>query len=513
MSVQLMIELAWKSMLCASVALLALRLFRARAASEKSMIAHLGLLALLLLPLGVVGLPDLEFSAPASVAAMLPEAARVADGAIVEAVATEAAPVDWEALLLALYLVPAAALLLGLAIGVIRLHIIKARSEVLVDERWLMALARAQHRLAFKHGAALLRSGELNSPVSWGVVRPVIIVDPAAADDTARAEAIIAHELAHVVRLDWLKMLVGRLAVSLFWFNPLVWMLARQCHHLCEEATDDAVLRADIPSADYAELLLGAARHANRSALLPANGVAPGRSSLARRIAHVLDGSRPRGATRLGWAAASVAAALSVNGVIAAAEPIMATAGIAVFVNQAGERAADELDRIGNPHTRALAEAIRSRDWSRRGMKGPEGSTSFDVPAAVEPLLGALRDDDPRVRRIALWGLSEMRPTPGDRATGPVAVLLSDPDDAVRAQAARALGDFQATYQALQISRLLQDESPRVRMQAAHALGDLQNPASRPALEAAGADPDPAVRGKAAWALREVAEAEDMIPR
>ncbi len=65
-------------------------------------------------------------------------------------------------------------------------------------------------------------SDDLVSPVSWGVMRPVILLDSRALAATDEAEAIIAHELAHVARLDWAKLLVARIATALFWFNPFV---------------------------------------------------------------------------------------------------------------------------------------------------------------------------------------------------------------------------------------------------------------------------------------------------
>ena len=118
---------------------------------------------------------------------------------------------------------------------------------------------------------------------------------------TGEAEAIIAHELAHVARLDWAKLLGARVACALFWFNPFVWMLARESHQLREEAADDAVLMADIDGPDYATLLVGAARHDNKAALLAAHGVAPAKSSLKRRITRVLDGNLKRGPASGGW--------------------------------------------------------------------------------------------------------------------------------------------------------------------------------------------------------------------
>jgi hypothetical protein len=148
--------------------------------------------------------------------------------------------------------------------------------------------------MGFKHGTALLTSDELASPISWGLMRPVILLNTRAVEAMSEAEAIIAHELAHVARMDWVKLLLARVATALFWFNPLVWLLAREAHQLREEAADDSVLAADIADTDYAQLLVGVARHDCPGLLLGAHGVAPSKSSLARRVARVLDGKSVR---------------------------------------------------------------------------------------------------------------------------------------------------------------------------------------------------------------------------
>ncbi|HEX6072779.1 MAG TPA: M56 family metallopeptidase, partial [Sphingomicrobium sp.] len=122
----------------------------------------------------------------------------------------------------------------------------------------------------------------------------VILLNSRAVEASEEAEAIIAHELAHVARLDWIKLLLARVATALFWFNPFVWMLAREAHQLREEAADDAVLGANIADTDYAQLLVGVARHDCPGLLLGAHGVAPSKSSLARRVARVLDSGSAR---------------------------------------------------------------------------------------------------------------------------------------------------------------------------------------------------------------------------
>ena len=306
---EFLIPLAVKSLLVAGLTLGILRLARRRSAAERSWIAHIGLAALLALPLALL-LPQLHLPAPA----FLEQPAQVASKPSNEVTATiksaekEVAPsagtfpvdaaaapqpsVDWG---FWAYLVPAALLLLLTLTALSRLVVLKAKANVLVEPRWLSALAHAQRRMGFKHGTALLTSDDLRSPISWGLMRPVILLNTEAADADAEAEAIIAHELAHVANLDWLKLLLARVATSIFWFNPLVWLLAREAHQLREEAADDAVLASDVDDTEYAKLLVGIARHECRGLLIGAHGVAPSRGSLARRIARVLDSNSPRG--------------------------------------------------------------------------------------------------------------------------------------------------------------------------------------------------------------------------
>jgi beta-lactamase regulating signal transducer with metallopeptidase domain len=299
-----LVAIALKSLLIAGATLGLLELMKHRSASERSSVAHIGLLALILLAFAPLVLPSWTVEAPALLgqAPALPAAPSVdVAGAtpLTAAPVASAAPasslsIQPVALATALYAVPALILLLITALALARLVALRARADVLVDGHWLSALARAQRRMGFKHGTALLTSNELASPISWGLVRPVILLNNRAVEATGEAEALIAHELAHVARLDWAKLLLARIATALFWFNPLVWALAREAHQLREEAADDAVLGADIADTDYAQLLVGVARHECSGFLLGAHGVAPSKSSLARRVARVLDARSAR---------------------------------------------------------------------------------------------------------------------------------------------------------------------------------------------------------------------------
>lgn len=319
----LLVELAWKSIVTSGGALLLLHLLRHRTAAERSMVAHAGLVATLLLPVAVILLPAWSVEAPAALPSALAETSLVRANLADANAPVLAEPAPREVGLFAwTYILPAALLLLITVAAVGRLFVLRARASVLVDMPWLSALAHAQRRMGFKHGTALLVSDDLISPVSWGIMRPIILLDSRAVAATDEAEAIIAHELAHVARLDWAKLLAARLATALFWFNPLVWKLAAECHQLREEAADDAVLHSQVDGPNYASLLVGAARHENKALLLAAHGVAPGKSSLSRRVSRVLDRGLSRAPARRTWALICSIAAVMLSAPLAALTPV-----------------------------------------------------------------------------------------------------------------------------------------------------------------------------------------------
>lgn len=316
---ELLIPFVLKSFLIAGVTLGLLHLLRSRSASERSMVAHFGLLALLIMPLGSMFLPQLVVQAP-----IAEEAPPVTQSASTPAAAPSALPpaeagsFDLLGLWPLLYGFPAALLLAVTLLAVLRLLALRAKASVMVEPSWLSALAHAQRRMNFKHGTALLTSSELKSPISWGVLRPVILLNDEAIEARHEAEAIIAHELAHVRGLDWAKLLLARIVTAVFWFNPLVWILSREAHQLREETADDAVLAANVASTDYAQLLVGVARHDCKGLLLGAHGVAPGKGSLSRRVRRVLDSGLPRAPVARGFAAGVAL------GVVATAAPLAA---------------------------------------------------------------------------------------------------------------------------------------------------------------------------------------------
>ena len=94
------------------------------------------------------------------------------------------------------------------------------------------------------------------APLTYGILRPVILL-PRSLPEGA-AGFVLAHEQAHIRRLDTARKLALAAALCLHWFNPLVWLMRALACRDMERACDRAVIRAMGTQArrDYARTLL-----------------------------------------------------------------------------------------------------------------------------------------------------------------------------------------------------------------------------------------------------------------
>jgi TonB family protein len=156
-------------------------------------------------------------------------------------------------------------------------------------------------------------SPDISAPVNFGARRPTVLLPTtvrAYPDEEQRA--IACHELIHVRRHDWLRILGDEILRALFWFHPAIWWLLDEIHLAREEVVDQEVVEITGNRRPYLEALVKLARPAARPALRPAASIL-GRAKLERRVALLLEEvqmSKTRLVTVL---------AVSVSGLVAAA--------------------------------------------------------------------------------------------------------------------------------------------------------------------------------------------------
>ena len=102
-------------------------------------------------------------------------------------------------------------------------------------------------------------AGRISSPLTFGVLRPVILV-PKKTDwtDETALRYVLEHEFVHIQRFDVLSKLLLIAAVCVHWFNPLVWVMYVLANRDLELSCDETVLRrfgGDVRAA-YARVLI-----------------------------------------------------------------------------------------------------------------------------------------------------------------------------------------------------------------------------------------------------------------
>ena len=193
--------------------------------------------------------------------------------------------------------------MLGLTVVSIRyvLFLCWLRNSLKLDDPRIKCLvAQLSKRLGIRRQVRVLVLENPVGPAVLGLFRPTVLL-PAAIVKNEPLDALrplLAHELIHIRRGDLWWALVQSLAISLFWFHPLVWlavrMVTRESERSCDEET---VASLGCRPAVYARRLLGVLEHKHQLRVAPAlPGVRPVDITSARleRVMRLGTGSHRR---------------------------------------------------------------------------------------------------------------------------------------------------------------------------------------------------------------------------
>jgi beta-lactamase regulating signal transducer with metallopeptidase domain len=235
---------------------------------------------------------------------------------------------SWPQVAITLYLLLAGVLLGQLAVGFYFSRRVRLFCNPIGDRRVLAALLEQSTRSGLKTAPGLAESPAVAVPVTLGAWRPTILFPTVwRVWSEEKIQAVLAHELSHVVRKDALTRALAAIHRSVFWFSPLAWWLERHLAMLAEQASDDAALRTGSDRVFYAEVLLGFYQDLQSAAgRVRWEGVAMTRGKQARkRVDRILDSSRrlSAGLRKPAWAALALLAAPLIY-LLAGAQPVAA---------------------------------------------------------------------------------------------------------------------------------------------------------------------------------------------
>ena len=208
------------------------------------------------------------------------------------------------------------ALSLRLFMGWLLVRRMTSHGTTAVPAAWQGMLLRLSRRLHIARPVRLLQSAVVEVPTVIGWLRPVVLLPVSALAGLApqQLEAILAHELAHIRRHDYIVNLLQTLVETLLFYHPAVWWLSRRIRIERENCCDDlAVSLCGDPYA-YARALADLEQlrgGADRLALAVTGG------SLLNRVRRLL-GTSSHAGRGPGWLAGS-AAVLVITGIAAGA--------------------------------------------------------------------------------------------------------------------------------------------------------------------------------------------------
>ena len=193
--------------------------------------------------------------------------------------------------------------------GLWRVHRLHEAGLAAPASRWQATAARLASRLGLVDAVRVVESRLVGTPTVVGWMRPIILLPVAALANLtpAQVEAILAHELAHVRRHDYLVNLLQSLGETVLFFHPAVWWVSGRIRAEREHCCDDVAILVSGDRVGYASALTALEEWRGRDA---APVVAATDGPLSGRVRRILERPpepRPRFRARMvAWAVALV---------------------------------------------------------------------------------------------------------------------------------------------------------------------------------------------------------------
>jgi beta-lactamase regulating signal transducer with metallopeptidase domain/sporulation protein YlmC with PRC-barrel domain len=215
------------------------------------------------------------------------------------------------------WLVGVFALALRIVFGLLVLDQLRRRGLIALPEHLVARFRVLQERVGIRRLVRYCECQAVRVPAVIGLFRPIVLIPVRALTGLSpeQLDAVVAHELGHIKRLDVAVNFVQAIAETLFFFHPAVWWLNKRIRADREDCCDDVAVSVCGGSVGYARALATMAtwRDAPQFAMAATGG------PIAARVARLLGLRAQDGSERtarvftasLVLAAALVAGALS----------------------------------------------------------------------------------------------------------------------------------------------------------------------------------------------------------
>jgi bla regulator protein blaR1 len=158
------------------------------------------------------------------------------------------------------------------------------------EPKWMEIFEKQVLSLQLDKPIKFLKTVHVDMPVTYGIWKPVILV-PASLFfqlSPTHLEAILAHELAHIKRHDYLVNIIQSCLEVIFFFHPVFWWVNKTTKDLRENACDDMAINMGIAPKDLAYGLANALNFASKPAPEMAMAAAKTKNPTLDRIKRIM---------------------------------------------------------------------------------------------------------------------------------------------------------------------------------------------------------------------------------
>ena len=233
--------------------------------------------------------------------------------------------------------------------GFVMLERMRRRDALSVDPALLFVCKRLQQRLQLDRVIRYLECTWLEAPAVIGWFRPIVMLPVAAVTglNEEQLEAVIAHELAHIKRLDSFVNVAQIAIETVLFYHPAVWWLNRTIRAERENCCDDIAIAMCGNRVEYARALT----LMETWRVAPQYALAVNQGSITARITRLLGISPTSGKRSVGLAASVVC----LTAALVAGNAFLGT----VTTRAAGQAAASSNDLApAAPTTRSSKPAV-----------------------------------------------------------------------------------------------------------------------------------------------------------
>jgi len=167
---------------------------------------------------------------------------------------------------------------------------LKSYKTSVLSEQWASKIAELSKQLGIKRSIQILESAIIKVPVVIGSFKPVILMPIGIVSGLSheQIEAILAHELAHIKRNDYLVNIFQSIVEVLFFYHPAIWWISKNIRNERENACDDIAILANIDRKALAKALTNL-EVLNQEKTLLALAFSGNKTSLLNRVKRILN--------------------------------------------------------------------------------------------------------------------------------------------------------------------------------------------------------------------------------